>query len=198
MCWDSDKFIGVEGFKKMIPKHNFTTLGKYLHLADLTKEDWNYLLCKVCPLVAHLEQKFAKALTPGKNITVGEGHVNLQGGFPSSRTFQWSLMNLVANFGFLLKLTHIMFHTKNQTNSELFQRKHLHICWFDARIPSTNRKDYSSDLEQLKLIPGKVWTQQIENLDATMWRQIHVISLLSTNTSPESKIHAIQQVVHEP
>ena len=117
MCWDSDKFIGVEGFKKMIPKHNFTTLGKYLHLADLTKEDWNYLLCKVCPLVAHLEQKFAKALTPGKNITVGEGHVNLLGGFPSSRTFQWSLMNLVANFGFLLKLTHIMFHTKNQTVS---------------------------------------------------------------------------------
>ena len=125
MCWDSDKFIGVEGFKKMIPKHNFTTLGKYLHLADLTKEDWNYLLCKVFPLVAHLEQKFAKALTPGKNITVGEGHVNLLGGFPSSRTFQWGLMNLVANFGFLLKLTHIMFHTKNQTNSELFQRKHL-------------------------------------------------------------------------
>ena len=35
MCWDSDKFIGVEGFKKMIPKHNFMTLGKYLHLADL-------------------------------------------------------------------------------------------------------------------------------------------------------------------
>lgn len=58
--------------------------------------------------------------------------------------------------------------------------------------------DYSSDLEQMKLIPGKVWTQQIENLDATMWRHIHVISLLSTNTSPEPEIHAIQQVVHEP
>lgn len=25
-----------------------------------------------------------------------------------------------------------------------------------ARLPSTNRKDYSSDLEQMKLIPGKV------------------------------------------
>ena len=61
-----------------------------------------------------------------------------------------------------------------------------------ARLTSTNRKDYSSDLEQMKLIPGKVWTQQIENLYATMWRHIHVISRLSTNTSPEPEIHAIQ------
>ena len=30
MFWDSDEFIGVEGFKKTIPKQRFKTLGKYL------------------------------------------------------------------------------------------------------------------------------------------------------------------------
>ena len=39
MCWDSDEFIGAEGFKEMIPKHCFMTPGKYLHLADPTTED---------------------------------------------------------------------------------------------------------------------------------------------------------------
>ena len=29
MYWDSDQFIGVEGFKKTIPKQHFATLGKY-------------------------------------------------------------------------------------------------------------------------------------------------------------------------
>ena len=51
MYWDSDE--------KTIPEHRFMTLGKYLHLADPTAEDQNDLLCKVCPLVACLEQKFA-------------------------------------------------------------------------------------------------------------------------------------------
>ena len=32
MFWDSDIFIGVEGFKKTIPKQRFKTLGRYLHL----------------------------------------------------------------------------------------------------------------------------------------------------------------------
>ena len=31
MSWDSDEFIGVEGFKKTIPKQRFKTLGKYSH-----------------------------------------------------------------------------------------------------------------------------------------------------------------------
>ena len=61
MYWDSDKFTGVEGFKKTIPKYRFMTLGKYLHPADSTAEDQNNLLCKVCSLITHLEQKFAKS-----------------------------------------------------------------------------------------------------------------------------------------
>lgn len=73
MCWDSDEFIGVEG-KKTISKHRFTTLGKYLHLSDPTAEDQNNLLWKVCSLVTRLGQKFAKAYTSRKNVTVGEGH----------------------------------------------------------------------------------------------------------------------------
>ena len=39
----------------------FMTLGKYLHPADSTAEDQNNLLCKVCSLITHLEQKFAKS-----------------------------------------------------------------------------------------------------------------------------------------
>ena len=39
MYWDSDEFIGVEGFKKMIPKQRFFTLRKYIHLIDPATED---------------------------------------------------------------------------------------------------------------------------------------------------------------
>ena len=61
MYWDSDKFTGVEGFKKTIPKYHFMTLRKYLHPADSPAEDQNNLLCKVCSLITRLEQKFAKS-----------------------------------------------------------------------------------------------------------------------------------------
>ena len=59
--WDSNKFTGVEGFKKTIPKYRFMTLGKYLLPADSTAEDQNNLLCKVHSLITRLEQKFAKS-----------------------------------------------------------------------------------------------------------------------------------------
>ena len=59
MNWYPDEFFGVVGFKKTIPKHRSMTLGKYLQLADLTTEDQNDLLCKVCLLVTPLKQKFA-------------------------------------------------------------------------------------------------------------------------------------------
>lgn len=115
MCWDSDKFIGVEGFKKTIPKHRCTTLGKYLYLADLTTENWNNLLSKVHPLVTHLEQKFAEAYTPGKTSQLMKVLSNLMGGFPLSSTCQWSLINLASKFGFLPTLTHTMFHASKCT-----------------------------------------------------------------------------------
>ena len=51
----------------------------YLHLAELTAEDQIDLLCKVCLLVTHLGQKFAKTSTPGKNITVDQGLVKFDG-----------------------------------------------------------------------------------------------------------------------
>ena len=56
--WDSDEFIGVEASKRR-SQNRFITLRKYLHLADPTAEDRNYLLCKVRPLVTRLEQNFA-------------------------------------------------------------------------------------------------------------------------------------------
>ena len=59
----------------------------------------------------------------------------------------------------------------------------------------TNRKDFPSDLKRMKLVRGKIKTCQSGNFVATMWRDKHVVSLLSTNTSPEPEIHAIQQFV---
>ena len=79
MFWDSDEFIGVEGFKKTIPKQRFKTLGKYLHLVDPGDEDANDVLCKVRLLVTLLEDKFADAYIPGKNVSVDEGLVKFNG-----------------------------------------------------------------------------------------------------------------------
>jgi len=57
MYWDSDEFIGVEGFKKTIPKQRFFTLSKYIHLMDPATKDEADLLCKVRPLINRLEEK---------------------------------------------------------------------------------------------------------------------------------------------
>ena len=47
----------------------------------------------------------------------------------------------------------------------------------------------------MKLVAGEARTQQSGNLVATMWRDKRVVSFLSTNTPPEPKIHAVEQVV---
>ena len=48
----------------------------------------------------------------------------------------------------------------------------------------------------MKLILGEVRTRQIGNLVATMRRDRHFMSPVSTNTSLEPEIHSMQQVVH--
>ena len=137
MYWDSDEFIGVEGFKKTIPKHRFMTLGKYLHLVDPTTEDRNDLLCKVRPLVTRLERGFAEAYTPGKNITVDEGLVKFNGRL----SFKQYMPMKPDKFGIKVWLladadTYYVprfqvYLGKNRTNSELFQRKGLgyYVVW---------------------------------------------------------------------
>ena len=79
MFWDSDIFIGVEVFKKTIPKQRFKTLGRYLHLVAPCDEDPADLLCKVQSLVTLLEQRFADAYIPGKKVVVDEGLVKFNG-----------------------------------------------------------------------------------------------------------------------
>lgn len=137
MYWDSDEFFGVEGFKKTIPKHHFMTLGKYLHLVDPAAEDRNDLLCKVRPLVTRLEQKFAEAYIPGKNITVDEGLVKFNGRL----SFKQYMPVKPDKFGIKVWLladadTYYVprfqvYLGKNRTNSELFQRKGLgyYVVW---------------------------------------------------------------------
>ena len=99
----------------MIPKYHFMTLGKCLHLADPTAEDQNSLLWKVCPLLTQLEWKFANRTLLGKIPQLTRVLRNLMGGFHSSSTCQWSLINLASKFGFLLTLTPIMFHAFKST-----------------------------------------------------------------------------------
>ena len=59
----------------------------------------------------------------------------------------------------------------------------------------TNRREFPADLKRQKLVVGEIRTRQCGNLVATMWKDKHVVSLLSTNTPPEPEIHAVQQVV---
>ena len=73
--------------KKTIPKQHFATLGKYYHLANPNTEDRADLLCKVCPQVTLLEQKFSEAYTPGKNITVDEGLVKFKGRHSCAKSY---------------------------------------------------------------------------------------------------------------
>ena len=137
MYWDSDQFIGVEGFKKTIPKQRFTTLGKYFHLADPNTEDQADLLCKVRPLVTLLEQKFSEAYTPGKNISVDEGLVKFNGRL----SFKQYMPMKPDKFGIKVWLladadTYYVprfqvYLGKNCTNSDLFRRKGLgyYVVW---------------------------------------------------------------------
>ena len=67
MYWNSDKLIGIEGLKKMIPKKRFCIVRKYIHLINHTTKDHADLLCKVSLLINRLEEKFSAAYVPGKN-----------------------------------------------------------------------------------------------------------------------------------
>ena len=137
MFWDSDEFIGVEGFKKTIPKQRFFTLGKYFHLCDPNTEDRADLLCKIRPLITLLEQKFAEVYTPRKNITVDEGLVKFNGRL----SFKQYMPMKPDKFGIKVWLladadTYYVprfqvYLGKNRTNSELFNRKGLgyYVVW---------------------------------------------------------------------
>ena len=137
MFWDSDIFIGVEGFKKTIPKQHFKTLGRYLHLVDPNDEDPADLLCKVRSLVTLLEQRFADAYIPGKKVSVDEGLVKFNGRL----SFKQYMPMKPDKFGIKVWMLadadnyyvprFQVYLGKNRTNSELFQRKGLgyYVVW---------------------------------------------------------------------
>lgn len=137
MFWDSDIFIGVEGFKKTIPKQRFKTLGRYLHLVDPNDEDPADLLCKVRSLVTLLEQRFADAYIPGKKVSVDEGLVKFNGRL----SFKQYMPMKPDKFGIKVWMLadadnyyvprFQVYLGKNRTNSELFQCKGLgyYVVW---------------------------------------------------------------------
>ena len=137
MYWDSDEFIGVEGFKKTIPKQRFVIISKYIHLTDPANEDRTDLLCKVRPLVNLLEQRFQAAYIPGKNISVDEGLVKFNGRL----SFKQYMPMKPDKFGIKVWLladadTYYVprfqiYLGKNRTNSDLFREKGLghYVVW---------------------------------------------------------------------
>ena len=137
MYWDSDIFIGVEGFKKTMPRHRFVELSKYLHLVDPNDEDPSDLLAKVRPLVDRLQEKFRDAYIPRKNIAVDEGLVKFNGRL----SFKQYMPMKPDKFGIKVWLladadTYFIprfqiYLGKNRHNSELFQQKGLtfYVVW---------------------------------------------------------------------
>ena len=137
MFWDSDIFIGVEGFKKTIPKQRFKTLGRYLHLIDPNDEDLAVLLCKVRSLVTLLEQRFADTYIPGKKVLVDEGLVKFNGRLSFKQympmkpdKFDIKVWMLADADNYYVPQFQV-YLGKNRKNSELFQRKGLgyYVVW---------------------------------------------------------------------
>ena len=137
MYWDSDNFIGVEGFKKTIPQRRFKELSQYFHLVDPDHEDPSDALCKVRPLVDLLQDRFSAAYIPGKNISVDEGLVKFNG-----RLAFKQYMPLKPNkFGIKVWLLadadtyfvprYQIYLGKDRNNEELFKRKGLgyYVVW---------------------------------------------------------------------
>ena len=136
MFWDSDEFIGVEGFKNNHPEAALQN-GKQLHLVDPGDEDANDVLCKVRPLVTLLEDKFANAYIPGKNISVDEGLVKFNGRL----SFKQYMPMKPDKFGIKVWMLadadnyyvprFQIYLGKNWTNNELFQLKGLgyYVVW---------------------------------------------------------------------
>ena len=137
MLWESDEFVASEGFKKMMPKHHFFTVSKYIHLSNPNSEDASDLLCKVWPLVTLLERKFAEAFVPGKNISVNEGLVKFNGRLSFKQympmkpnKFSIKVWLLADSDCYYIPQCQV-YLGKNRTNSELFNRKGLgyYVVW---------------------------------------------------------------------
>ena len=66
MFWDSDEFIGVEGFKKL-SQSSASKLWENIYIwMNRGDEEANDALCKVQSLVTLLEDKFPDVYIPGK------------------------------------------------------------------------------------------------------------------------------------
>ena len=153
MFWDSNIFIGVEWFKKKIPKQRFKTLGRYLHLAAPRNEDPADLLCRVRSLVTLLEQRFADAYIPGKKVAVDEGLVK----FNRRLSFKQYMQLKPDKFG--IKVCMLadadnyyvsrfqVYLGKNRTSNGLFQRKGLgyYVVWTPGEPYLDNHRHFFFD-----------------------------------------------------
>ena len=152
MYWESDYFIGVEGFKKTIPKQCFVPLGKYFHIANPNSEDRTDLT-KVRPLVSLLEQKFAEAYIPGKNITVDEGLVKFNGRLSFTQYMPMKpdkfgiKVWLLANVDSYYVPRFQVYLGKNHTNNDLFHRKGLgyYVVWTPGESYLDNYRHFFCD-----------------------------------------------------
>lgn len=112
------------------PKNSETALCNS-QIANPNTEDRTDLLSKVFPLVSLLEQKFAKAQIPSKNITVDEGLVKFNGRLSFKQYMPmkpdkfgikvWLLANADLYYVPLFQV----YLGKNDTNNDLFCCKGL-------------------------------------------------------------------------
>ena len=58
-----------------------------------------------------------------------------------------------------------------------------------------NRRDFPADLKRTKFVCGEI-RRQCGNLVATMWKDKRIVTLLSTNTAPDSEILAVEERVN--
>ena len=68
--------------RSIISRNKFFSLGRFLHVSDIDTEDLDDRLCKVRPMMEHLNDSSQRYLQPDLNISIDECMVKSKGRFP--------------------------------------------------------------------------------------------------------------------
>ena len=82
----------------MISRNRFYSLWSFLHVSDPDTKDLTDRLCKVCPIIEHLNRVSERYFQPGREISIDEWMVTSKGRFPMRQYIK----NKPAKWGFKL------------------------------------------------------------------------------------------------
>ena len=68
--------------RSIISRNKFFSLWGFLHVSDIDTEDLSDQLCKVRPMMEHLNDSSQRYFQPDLNISIDEGMVKSKGRFP--------------------------------------------------------------------------------------------------------------------